>query len=34
MDKPEGKEMLDKIIPGGKNVKNYPSEQVGRYDMI
>jgi hypothetical protein len=30
LEKPEGKEMLDKTSPGGKNIKNYLSEQDGK----
>jgi hypothetical protein len=29
LEKPEGKETLDKTIPGGKNIKNYLTEYDG-----
>ena len=30
VEKPEGKEMLDKTSPGGNNIKNHLSEQDGK----
>jgi hypothetical protein len=30
VEKPEGKEMFDKTIPGGKNIKCYLSEYDGK----